>query len=107
MPIAIVTDATGMTGHAIVKALAADPSTWTTVYALSRSQKGQDHKDIVHATVDLQSSAKDMATWRHDRQRFFARTAEAKSRVWVVTYPQDIIGFAKGNFMNLVTSTPP
>jgi nucleoside-diphosphate-sugar epimerase len=60
MPTAIVTGATGMTGHAIVKALAADPS-WTKVYALSRSQKGQDHKNIVHATLDLQSSAKDMA----------------------------------------------
>jgi uncharacterized protein YbjT (DUF2867 family) len=32
-----VTGATGMTGHAILKALAADPSTWTKVYTLSRS----------------------------------------------------------------------
>lgn len=50
-----------MIGHAVVKALAADPSTWTKVYTLSRSKKGQDHKNIVHANLDLRSSANDMA----------------------------------------------
>jgi NAD(P)-dependent dehydrogenase (short-subunit alcohol dehydrogenase family) len=61
MPTAIVTGATGMTGYATVKALAADPSTWTKVFTLSRSQQGQDHKNIVHATLDLQNPVGDMA----------------------------------------------
>ena len=60
MPTAIVTGAIGVTGYAIAKALAADPSTWTKVFALSLSQQGQDHKNIVHATLDLQNSADDM-----------------------------------------------
>ena len=61
MPTAIVTGATGITGYAIAKALAADPSTWTKVFTLSRSQQGHDHKNIQHATLDLQNSAGDMA----------------------------------------------
>jgi nucleoside-diphosphate-sugar epimerase len=40
----------------------------------------------------------------YDQQRILAKTAGAKSWDWVITYPQDIIGFAKGNFMNLATS---
>jgi len=189
MPTAIVTGATGVTGYAIVKALAADPSTWTKIYTLSRSQKGQDHKNIVHTTLDLQSSAEDMAkqlsdveadyvffcaylaksdngeaakvngallqnfldalsltgaekklkrfiltaglkqyavhqgrpknpmhetdpwleqsdrppNFYYDQQRILSKTAEGKSWDWVVTYPEDVIGFAKGNFMNLAT----
>lgn len=190
MPTAIVTGATGITGYAIVKALTAHPSRWTKIYTLSRSQKGQDHDNVVHATLDLQSSANDMAkqlsgveadyvffcaylaksdegeaakvngsmlqnfldalaitgaeeklkrfiltcglkqyavhqgrpknpmhetdpwleqpdrppNFYYDQQRILARTAEGKSWDWVVTYPEDVIGFAKGNFMNLATS---
>jgi len=179
-----------MTGHAIVKELTSDTSKWTKVYTLSRSQKGQDHDNVVHATLDLQTSAKDMAkqlsgveaeyvffcaylakddegeaakvngamlqnflealtitnadkklkrfvltaglkqygvhqgrpknpmeesdawleqsdrppNFYYDQQRILAQTAQGKSWDWVVTYPQDVIGFAKGNFMNLATS---
>lgn len=179
-----------MTGYAIVKELAADPSKWTKVYTLSRSQKGGDHSNIKHATLDLQSSAEEMAkqlsgveaeyvffcaylakadegeaakvngtmlknfldalaitgadkklkrvihtaglkqygvhqgrpknpmhetdiwldqpdrppNFYYDQQRILAKTAEGKHWDWVVTYPQDVIGFAKGNFMNLATS---
>jgi hypothetical protein len=32
----IVTDATGITRHAIVKAVIAEPSIWTKIYTLSR-----------------------------------------------------------------------
>src|SRR2546423_13657721 len=190
MPTAIVTGATGITGHAIVEALAEDPSTWTKVYTLSRSQKGRNHEAIVHSTLDLQSSAKDMSeqlagveadyvffcaylaqadegdaakvngamlqnfldalsltgadkklkrviltaglkqygvhqgrpknpmhetdpcleqpdrppNYYYTKQRIHAKIAQGKSWDWVVTYPQDVIGFAKGNFMNLATS---
>lgn len=178
-----------MTGSAIVKELINDPS-WTKVYTLSRSQKGKDHANVVHATLDLQSSAEDMAkqlsgveaefvffcaylakddegeaakvnramlknflaalsitgaekklkrfiltaglkqyavhqgrpknpmqesdmwleqsdrppNFYYDQQRVLPEAAKGKSWDWVVTYPQDVIGFAKGNFMNLCTS---
>jgi nucleoside-diphosphate-sugar epimerase len=57
---AIVTGATSMTGNGVVKELLND-SRFDKIYTLSRSQKGKDHDKIVHATLDLQSSAKEMA----------------------------------------------
>lgn len=60
MPTAIVAGATGITGAAIVDALVADPS-YTHIYTLSRSQQRPPHPKISHATLDLQSSAADMA----------------------------------------------
>ena len=38
------------------------------------------------------------------QQRILAEKAKASKYDWVVTYPNDVIGVAKGNFMNLVTS---
>ncbi|EKG10612.1 NAD-dependent epimerase/dehydratase [Macrophomina phaseolina MS6] len=39
------------------------------------------------------------------RQQRILHSYAAKHKVeWVVTYPNDVIGFAKGNFMNLATS---
>ena len=38
------------------------------------------------------------------QQRILAEKARGSTWDWVVTYPNDVIGVAKGNFMNLVTS---
>ncbi|KAL9103957.1 MAG: hypothetical protein Q9163_001063 [Psora crenata] len=38
------------------------------------------------------------------QQRILAKKANSASWDWVVTYPNDVIGVAKGNFMNLATS---
>jgi nucleoside-diphosphate-sugar epimerase len=38
------------------------------------------------------------------QQKILAQKAEERGWDWVVTYPNDVIGVAKGNFMNLVTS---
>lgn len=38
------------------------------------------------------------------QQDILREAAEGKQWDWVVTYPNDVIGFAKGNFMNLATS---
>lgn len=40
----------------------------------------------------------------YDQQRALDEISKNKSWDWVVTYPQDVIGVAKGNFMNLSTS---
>lgn len=40
----------------------------------------------------------------YDQQRILADYAKNKHWDWVCTYPQDVIGVAKGNFMNLATS---
>ncbi|KAI9797965.1 MAG: hypothetical protein M1833_005021 [Piccolia ochrophora] len=40
----------------------------------------------------------------YNQQRILKKAAEGKSWDWVVTYPNDVIGVAKGNFMNLSTS---
>ena len=41
----------------------------------------------------------------YNQQRILhAASAKSKSWEWVVTYPNDVIGVAKGNFMNLATS---
>ena len=61
MPTALVTGATGMIGRAIVKALGDDSKTWTTVYALSRSQKLRWPSNVKTHQLDLQADAKDMA----------------------------------------------
>jgi nucleoside-diphosphate-sugar epimerase len=81
MPTAIVTGATGkhipggsclrmlillpgITGRAIVGALSKDPKTWTKVYSMSRRQKPESQhqtSNIQHSTLDLMSSASDMA----------------------------------------------
>ncbi|KAI1334093.1 NAD dependent epimerase/dehydratase family protein [Xylariaceae sp. FL0016] len=60
MATAIVTGATGITGTAIVEALARSPE-YAEIYTLSRSQKTEPHPKVKHATVDLQASAEDMA----------------------------------------------
>ena len=61
MPTALVTGATGMIGRAIVKALGDDSKTWTTVYALSRSQKLRWRSNVKARQLDLQADAKEMA----------------------------------------------
>ena len=179
----------GITGHAIVKELTNDPS-WTKIYTLSRTQEGVDHPNIRHATLDLQSSAKDMAkdlsgieadyvffcaylakddeseasevngamlknfldaltltgaektlkrfiltcglkqyavhqgrpknpmietdpwleqpdrppNFYYTQQRVLQESQSGKQWEWVATYPQDVIGLAKRNFMNLALS---
>ncbi|KAI4723199.1 NAD dependent epimerase/dehydratase family protein [Aureobasidium sp. EXF-10727] len=60
MPTAIVTGATGITGSAIVNQLSKDDS-WITIHTLSRSQPGIKDSCIKHASLDLQSSAEEMA----------------------------------------------
>ncbi|KAL8674759.1 MAG: hypothetical protein Q9168_000843 [Polycauliona sp. 1 TL-2023] len=40
----------------------------------------------------------------YNQQRIIADKAKGTSWDWVVTYPNDVIGVAKGNFMNLATS---
>lgn len=40
----------------------------------------------------------------YDQQRILKDLCKGKSWDWVVTYPQDVIGVAKSNFMNLSTS---
>lgn len=40
----------------------------------------------------------------YHQQRILAEEAESASWDWVCTYPNDVIGVAKGNFMNLATS---
>ncbi|KAH9907177.1 hypothetical protein F4778DRAFT_768855 [Xylariomycetidae sp. FL2044] len=57
---ALVTGATGITGSAVVDALARSPE-YTKVYTLSRSQKASSHPKVEHATLDLQSSADEMS----------------------------------------------
>ncbi|KAI0434181.1 NAD(P)-binding protein [Xylaria sp. FL1042] len=57
---AIVTGATGITGKAIVNALADSPE-YSEVYTLSRSQQAEPHPKVKHATIDLQQSAEEMA----------------------------------------------
>lgn len=186
----------GITGTAIVGNLINSPD-FTEVYTLSRSQKSTSNPKVKHATLDLQSSAEEMAKslshippvthiffcaylanqdeaeaaringamlsnflealsksgqtnelkrivltcglkqygvhqgqpknpmieddesshfWleQEDRppnfyyaqQRILEKAAEGAGNKWAwsVTYPQDVIGFAKGNFMNLSTS---
>ncbi|EHY61113.1 hypothetical protein ABEF92_002298 [Exophiala dermatitidis] len=59
MPTAIVTGATGITGHAVVQHLIESPE-WTKIITLSRSQQPTPHDKVTHATLDLQSSAQSM-----------------------------------------------
>ena len=40
----------------------------------------------------------------YNQQRILAEKAKSAQWDWVVTYPNDVIGVAKGNFMNLATS---
>jgi hypothetical protein len=40
----------------------------------------------------------------YTQQRILHEEAEKQGYEWVVTYPNDVIGFARGNFMNLSTS---
>ncbi len=40
----------------------------------------------------------------YDQQRILANAAKGKSWDWVVTYPGGVIGFARGNFMNMCTA---
>lgn len=190
MPTALVTGATGILGREIVLALGRDSQTWSTVWALSRSKKGQWPSNVQSKQLDLQASAEDMAKELGDAQPeyiFFTAYLEQDSeekatqvngamlenflsaleitgaskkvkRVvlttgakqygvhlgtskmpmeesdarladpdrppnfyykqqdilmekgekqgwdWVVTYPNEVVGVAKGNFMNLATT---
>ncbi|MCJ1449059.1 MAG: hypothetical protein MMC23_009578 [Stictis urceolatum] len=61
MPTAIVTGATGILGREIVHHLAKDPETWTSVHALSRSQKEAYPSNVKHDTIDLTGDASTMA----------------------------------------------
>ena len=61
MPTALVTGATGILGREIVAALGQDKQKWSTVYALSRSQKLEWPDNVKQQQLDLQSSAQDMA----------------------------------------------
>ncbi|KAI9724977.1 MAG: hypothetical protein M1812_000253 [Candelaria pacifica] len=61
MSSAIVTGATGILGREIVSALGKDPKQWHTVHALSRSQKEKYSQNVQHTSIDLTSSARDMA----------------------------------------------
>ena len=51
----------GILGRQIVSALGKDPSTWTTVHALSRSQKEQYPPNVTHDSIDLTGDCKQMA----------------------------------------------
>ena len=190
MPTALVTGATGILGREIVLALGKDSKTWSTVYALSRSQTIQWPSNVKHQHLDLTASAEDMAKelaeikpeyifftaylakdneeeatkvngamlenflealkitgagkgvrrvilttgakqygvhlgvpknpmeesdhWLQDsdrppnfyykQQNILAEKGKEQGWDWVVTYPNDVIGVAKGNFMNLATS---
>lgn len=190
MPSAIVTGATGILGREIVFALGKDPQHWSTVYALSRSQKEEYPANVKHAHIDLTSSPQELAkqldgveaeylffaaylqkdtdqeNWEangdmlknflealkitgaekklkrvllttgakqygvhlgpvkvpmeetdpwldgpdrppnfyYRQQNILKEAADGKPWDWVVTYPNDVIGVAKGNFMNLTTS---
>lgn len=189
MPTALVTGATGILGREVVNALGQDKQTWSTVYALSRSQQLQWPSNVKQQQLDLQASAQEQAKelgdikpeyiffaaylakdseeeatkvngamlenfldalkisgaskhvkrivlttgakqygvhfgmpkmpmeesdrWLSDerppnfyykQQRTLAQKSEEQGWDWVVTYPNDVIGVAKGNFMNLATS---
>ncbi|OGM42211.1 NAD dependent epimerase/dehydratase family protein [Aspergillus bombycis] len=162
MPTAIVTGATGITGSAIVHHLLKD-SSYEKIYSFSRSSPGVEHQKIQHVSLNLQSSAEDMAHSLHgisaDYIFFCAYLAKEDpdelSRVnstllsnflkalaisgadkrlkrfiltcgfkqygvhlgpgkqralaqgqweWVITLPEDVLGYARGNFMNETTS---
>ncbi|CAG8932898.1 unnamed protein product [Penicillium salamii] len=60
MPSAIVTGATGITGSAIVHHLLKDGS-YDKIYSFSRGNPGYQDPKVQHVTLDLQSSARDMA----------------------------------------------
>ncbi|SCO76953.1 related to NAD dependent epimerase/dehydratase family protein [Fusarium oxysporum] len=40
----------------------------------------------------------------YEQQRILARAAEEGSFEWIVTLPEDVLGYARGNFMNEATS---
>ncbi|KAF2427657.1 NAD(P)-binding protein [Tothia fuscella] len=189
MPEAIVTGATGMLGRQIVFELAKDPK-WTKIHALSRSQKDEYPKNVVHNYIDLTSSLGEMTkevkdikgeylffaaylqkdteqenwdvngkmletflsalerngtaadlkriilvtgakqygvhigapknpmqesdpwltdtkyppNFYYNQQNILHKFCEDQNIPWTVTYPNDVIGYAKGNFMNLATS---
>ncbi|KAJ9264873.1 hypothetical protein DTO212C5_6989 [Paecilomyces variotii] len=193
MPTAIVTGATGINGREIVRALASNPSQWTTVHAISRNQKESYPSTIKHNSIDLLAPASEIASqlssagvegeylfftaylqrddekemdrvngdmlqnflealrisgaekklkrvvlttgakhygvhlgpvkvpmeeedpWVEEgegrpvnfyyrQQKILKDVAKGRGWDWVVTYPNDVIGVAKGNFMNLTTA---
>ncbi|MCJ1251238.1 hypothetical protein MMC30_008469 [Trapelia coarctata] len=54
-------DKLGILGREIVAALSKDSSTWTTVHALSRSQKEDYPSQVKHDTIDLTGDVEKMA----------------------------------------------
>lgn len=60
MTTAIVTGATGITGQAVVNELIKS-SQYKKIYTLSRSQPGQTHEKVEHASLDLCGDANQMA----------------------------------------------
>lgn len=51
----------GILGKKIVLELGKDPTTWSTVYALSRSKKDDYPDNVKHQHIDLTAPAEDMA----------------------------------------------
>jgi NAD dependent epimerase/dehydratase family enzyme len=67
MPTAIVAGATGIIGREIVAALGRD-SKWTKIHALSRNQKDKYPPSVQHDTVNLMSSAQEIASQLKDQK---------------------------------------
>ncbi|KFY16276.1 hypothetical protein V492_01452 [Pseudogymnoascus sp. VKM F-4246] len=190
MPSAIVTGATGILGREIVLALGKDQKQWSTIHAISRSQKEEYPSTVKHRHVDLTGDANSIANdlkgveaeylffaayiqkdseqenwdvngallenflealkitgankklkrvllvtgakqygvhlgqtknpmeesdpwltgaewppnFYYNQQEILKKQAADGGWEWVVTYPNDVIGMARGNFMNLATT---
>jgi len=190
MPNAIVVGATGILGREILFEIAGEPSKWSKVYALSRSQKENYPPNVEHKHLDLTADVKEMTkelagieaeyvffaaylaqddegkasevnggmlqsflsalretgaekklkrlvlvtgakqyglhlglpkqpmeesdpwiegddfppNFYYTQQRILTKMASDASWDWVVTYPNDVIGAAWNNFMNLSTA---
>ncbi|KAF8574919.1 hypothetical protein K439DRAFT_1641825 [Ramaria rubella] len=56
---AVITGASGITGGALVEYLSHNPSTWSTIHAISRSQKQCYPKNVKHHSIDLVNTSPD------------------------------------------------